>query len=105
MTAEMTVGNAQGTRTAALTRPLPLKARFIASAMPSPDEELQSHAGDREDQGVREPLQEVGILEHLDVVLESDERSRDGDGRLAQAQVYGLQYGEKGHDEDDEQGR
>jgi hypothetical protein len=36
ITAEMTVGNAHGTSTAALTRSRPLKARFIASAMPSP---------------------------------------------------------------------
>jgi hypothetical protein len=89
MTAEMTVGNAQGTRTAALTRPLPLKARFIASAMPSP---------------MKNSRATLAIVK-IRVVLEPDERSRDGDGRLAQAQVYGLQYGEKGHDEDDEQGR
>ncbi len=36
ITAEMTVGKAQGTRTAARTRPRPRKARLMASAMPSP---------------------------------------------------------------------
>ena len=36
MTAEMTVGNAHGTRMAARTKPLPRKALFTASAMPKP---------------------------------------------------------------------
>jgi hypothetical protein len=36
MTAEMTVGNAHGTRMAARTKPLPRKALFTASAMPRP---------------------------------------------------------------------
>jgi hypothetical protein len=36
ITAEMTVGKAHGTSTAALTRPRPLNARCMASAMTSP---------------------------------------------------------------------
>ncbi len=36
MTAEMTVGNAHGTRMAARTNPRPRKAWLMASAIPSP---------------------------------------------------------------------
>src|SRR5215207_11707424 len=39
------------------------------------DYELQRHAHQREDDGVGEALHKVGVLEHLDVVLDPDERT------------------------------
>src|SRR5215204_59661 len=66
--------------------------------------ELERHAHHRKDHGVGEAHQEVRVLEHLDVVLEPDERAEGAGGGVGQAQHDAVEYREERYDHDDQQG-
>src|SRR5829696_458345 len=66
--------------------------------------ELERHADYRKDDGVKEPLQKVGVLEHLDVILYPDERTERSDGGVGQAQHDAVQDREERYGHDDDQG-
>src|SRR5215216_2559966 len=68
------------------------------------DYELQRHAHHRKDHGVVEPHPKVGVLEHLGVVLEPDERTEAADCGVGQAQHDTVEYREERYYHDDQEG-